>query len=80
MNQFLEMTAMTIRQKGSQVFRSKNIPVVICSNLRPRDAYKNVSDATMDGFMARLTVVELTVELFPVLAAISEVHGCPLDD
>lgn len=76
MNQFLEMSMMTIRQKGSQLLRTKNLPVIICSNLSPREAYKNVSDATLTGFLARLTVVELDVALFPVLDAIAACHGC----
>lgn len=80
MNQFLEMGVMTIRQKGSQMLRKNNIPVVICSNLSPRDAYKNVSDATMDGFRARLTVVELLSPLFPILEEIAACHGFSLAD
>jgi len=75
MNQFLEMGVMTVRKKGSQALRTKNIPVIICSNYSPSLAYGKMSPQSLVGFLTRLEVVELTVPLFPVIDAIMECHA-----
>jgi len=77
MNKFLEMSVMNMKVKGSQILRTKNMPVIIGSNLMPHEAYHRVhetdrgADSTLGpilaGFAARVEVVQLTEPLFMML-------------
>lgn len=60
LNNFLDGSRTTLRAKGFQIQKTKNIPVIILSNYSPFHAYK--TDAALeklDTLLARLKVVEL---------------------
>lgn len=80
MNQFLEMGVMTLRKKGSQYLRTKNLPVVILSNHPLSGCYKNVMPQSLAPMEARLEMVELYSPIFPVLEEILACHGLTMDD
>lgn len=77
MNKFLEMSVMNIKVKGGQILRSKNIPVIIGSNLRPEEAYHKVHESEkgtdytlgpiLAGFAVRVEYVHLTEPLFGMI-------------
>lgn len=60
MNMWLQGLWMTLRQKGAQVIRSRNVPTIICSNYSPREVYHNVSDEKLETFLERLEVINVT--------------------
>lgn len=73
LNQFLDGQTMTMRKKGSQYLKTKNIPTIILSNYVPRDCYEGIKKAEaeamekgytipdkLESLMARLQVVEVT--------------------
>jgi len=73
LNQFLDGQTMTMRKKGSQYLKTKNIPTMILSNYAPRDCYEGIKKAEaeaaekgytipdkLESLMARLSVVEVT--------------------
>lgn len=59
MNLLLQGDDMTIPQKGSQYPKDKNMPMIMASNFTPREAYNNVSQATLDTFLCRFDSVHL---------------------
>lgn len=72
LNQFLDGQTMTMRKKGSQYLKTKNIPTMILSNYAPRDCYEGIKKAEaeaaekgytiadkLEPLMARLKVVEV---------------------
>lgn len=60
MNQFLQGSPMTIRKKGSQSMKYKNLPVVILSNYALNDCYpKAANDGRLDTLLCRLEIVEV---------------------
>ncbi|QDJ95277.1 replication-associated protein [Capybara virus 35_cap1_1079] len=60
MNQFLQGSPMTIRKKGSQSMKYKNLPVVILSNYSLNECYpKAANDGRLDTLMCRLDFVEV---------------------
>ena len=70
MNSFLEGRPMSLRQKGRQYTKRKNLPVIILSNLSPEDCYRNGRINNPDGFQGllnRLVVHELTTSLFSLI-------------
>jgi len=60
LNQFLQGSPMTIRKKGSQTMKYKNLPVVILSNFSLAQCYP-VAAATdkLDSLKTRLEIVEV---------------------
>lgn len=60
LNQFLQGSAMSIRKKGSQGLKQKNIPVIILSNLTLETCYRKANeDGRLDSLRARLEIVEV---------------------
>lgn len=60
MNQFLQGSPMTIRKKGSQSMKYKNLPVLILSNYRLSECYiKAANDGRLDTLECRLDIVEI---------------------
>jgi len=61
LNSFLEGTRVPLSQKGvTGVMKTKNIPVIICSNKSPREVYHHVNDKSplvLDAFEARLEII-----------------------
>jgi len=60
MNRWLDGSPFTLRKKGAQVVKEKNIPTMILSNLAPAEAYPTKSPTLVNTFAGRLVVVELT--------------------
>lgn len=63
LNLFLQGGPMTVARKGSQYLKRANHPLIICSNVSPREAYPNVKPLIMDALLKRLQVVELSEKL-----------------
>jgi len=60
LNEFLQGSTMSIRKKGSQGMKSKNIPVIILSNLTLETCYRKANeDGRLDSLRARLEIVEV---------------------
>lgn len=62
MNSFVDGSTVTLRIKGGQVTKRKNLPVIICSNWEPALAYHKVQAANpevLDAFMRRFLVVRV---------------------
>jgi len=60
MNQFLQGSPMTIRKKGSQSMKYKNLPVVILSNYSLSECYmKAANDGRLSTLECRLEIVEI---------------------
>ena len=60
MNEFLQGSKMTLRKKGSQYLKSKNIPVIILSNYSLSECYpKAANDGRLSTLEARLEVVQV---------------------
>lgn len=72
MNAFLQGDTMSIRKKGSQYLKAKNLPTIILSNYSPREAYSKVTDEKLDTFLVRVEVVELTAPLFALTELLNE--------
>ncbi|AUM61687.1 Rep [uncultured virus] len=73
LNNFIQGGIMSIRKKGSQYLKMKNIPTVILSNYSPVDAYSNANkSAGFEALMSRLVVVQVNNRLD--LAALSPVY------
>jgi len=62
MNLFLQGALHTLSKKGSQKLKRRNLPIIICSNFKPEDAYPRCTQALIDTFKCRLHEVELTKE------------------
>lgn len=59
MNQFLGGAHMSMRIKGGQSYKSRNIRVIILSNYSFEDIYRNVSLAKKDTLRRRLEIVHV---------------------
>jgi len=60
MNEFRQGSKMTLRKKGSQYLKSKNIPVIILSNYSLSECYpKAANDGRLSTLEARLKVVQV---------------------
>jgi len=60
MNEFLQGSKMTLRKKGSQYLKCKNIPVIILSNYSLSECYpKAAMDGRLSTLEARLQVVHI---------------------
>jgi len=61
LNEFLQGSTMSIRKKGTQGIKQKNIPVIILSNLTLETCYKKANeDGRLDSLRSRLLIVEVT--------------------
>lgn len=61
LNEFLQGSTMSIRKKGTQGIKQKNIPVIILSNLTLEACYKKANeDGRLDSLRSRLLIVEVT--------------------
>lgn len=69
MNRFVDGQTCPLRQKGAQIVKRKNLPVIVLSNYRMRESYPNVEQATFDTIARRFEEVWLekpmTIELNP---------------
>lgn len=60
LNEFLQGSQMSIRKKGSQGNKIKNLPVIILSNYTLEECYpKANADGRLDSLRARLDIVEV---------------------
>lgn len=60
MNMFLDGSVMPLKQKGKQVVKEKNLPVIVLSNYSLRDAYHRCEDTRLETLERRFEIVELT--------------------
>ena len=60
LNQFLDGSTMTLRQKGSQFIKKKNIPTIIVSNYSLRECYMKVPDEKLETLERRLVIINVT--------------------
>jgi len=73
LNNFIQGGIMSIRKKGTQYLKLKNIPMVILSNYSPEDAYSNANKtAGFEALISRLVVVQISSRLD--LTALSPVY------
>lgn len=66
LNDFLGGSMMTIRKKGSQYIKLKNLPVIILSNYPLEEVYATALEKNskkLDPLYTRLTIVQLTTRL-----------------
>lgn len=60
LNEFLQGSTMSIRKKGSQGLKKKNLPVIILSNYTLEECYRKANeDGRLDSLRARLEIVEV---------------------
>lgn len=60
LNEFLQGSSMSIRKKGSQGLKKKNLPVIILSNYSLEECYpKANADGRLDSLRARLEICEV---------------------
>jgi len=62
MNSFVEGAPIYLRTKGGQTLKKKNLPVVVCSNYLPEQAYHNVQESNPEvirAFNRRFELVEV---------------------
>lgn len=60
MNQFLDGALMTLRQKGKQTLKARNVPSIVLSNLSPFDCYKNMETIIREAFVSRFVEVHVS--------------------
>jgi hypothetical protein len=60
LNSLAEGRLMHLRRRGtSPIEKTKNLPMVICSNLSPYEVYSKCTPVSLDAIMARFIVVYL---------------------
>lgn len=60
MNRWLDGQTMSIRKKGRQGLKRKNLPFIILSNFSPCQCYRKAAeDGRIDSFIDRIKVVEI---------------------
>lgn len=60
MNEFLQGSSMTLRKKGAQILKKKNLPCIILSNYSLKECYPKAHlDGRLNTLEARLEVVEI---------------------
>lgn len=85
MNRWLDGQKMTIRKKGSQGLKTKNLPIIIISNYSPQEVYHKVAEhGRLDSFLDRLEIVEIkemidfqSIEFLPPVVGM-DTNGSPL--
>lgn len=63
LNQFIDGSFMTVRKKGLQTFKAKNLPVLFLSNFTPQQAFSQAASkgsVAFDAFLTRIRVVHVT--------------------
>jgi len=68
LNQFLDGSIMTIRKKGRQYLKKRNLPCIILSNYAIDECYESAVEknpVALDSLKARLLQVQITLELVP---------------
>lgn len=73
MNSFLDGSEVSIRKKGLQSIKTKNLPVLVASNFPPMKAYEQASargSPAFVAFMTRLRVVELSTYAEKLIGAL----------
>lgn len=68
LNQFLDGSIMTIRKKGRQYLKKKNLPCIILSNYALDECYESAVEknpVALDSLKARLLQVQVTMEVVP---------------
>jgi hypothetical protein len=63
MNMFCQGFPMTLRVKGSQVLKTKNLPVLVLSNYSLEENYKNTDAAIVDTLRRRFEIIHLTTPI-----------------
>lgn len=69
LNSFLDGAPKTIRKKQRQYLKTKNIPVIILSNLSPDECYSNVAEkhpSSFEAFKIRLQILEVPLCSVPI--------------
>lgn len=71
MNSFVQGAPLTLRTKGGQTMKKKNLPVILLSNYTPQEMYPNVwaeQPAVLDSFIRRFSWFALSVDtpMFPL--------------
>ena len=61
----LDGQTLTLNVKGSSFVKSKNLPVIMCSNYPPEEIYHGLRDVDKQAFISRLYVVYVG-ELFTI--------------
>lgn len=60
LNEFLQGSRMTLKQKGKQYLKEKNVPVIILSNFRLDECYPKAHlDNRLDTLACRLEIIEV---------------------
>lgn len=57
LNQWSDGQVMSVRKKGSQSLKTKNLPLIICSNFSIREAYSKSDDAHLEALQTRFLSV-----------------------
>ena len=65
-NKWLDGQVMSLRKKGSQGLKTKNLPFIFCSNYPPERVYHKVfGRGELEPFLSRLTIIKVE-EMIPV--------------
>lgn len=65
LNKWLDGQHTTLRIKGGQIIKRKNLPVLILSNHSPADCYRNANTKLVfEALLTRLLVIEVTDPLY----------------
>jgi hypothetical protein len=73
MNSFVDGSTLTLRKKGGQVIKKKNLPVIVCSNYSIGDCYHDARDKNSEGLLGLMDRFETIyypqgfVKLYPVI-------------
>lgn len=63
LNQWLQGSEMSVRKKGSQGIKRKNLPMIILSNHSLESAYSKCDNEKLDSLACRLEIVSITERL-----------------
>lgn len=83
LNNFIQGGIMSIRKKGSQYLKMKNIPTVILSNFSPEEAYSNANKSVgFEALLTRLVVVQISnrLDLTKLSPLYEQVGATPQED
>jgi len=59
MKMLLDGQTMTLPQRYHAFSKTKNIPIICCSNFDPVDVYHNLNSINLDAFLSRLHIIEV---------------------
>lgn len=60
LNSFLDGSVVTLRKKGGQIMKKKNIPVIICSNYAVYEVFHKANPVALNALRSRLKEVHVT--------------------